>query len=68
MKVFVPMSDAILGHNAELCQRLVPFDPSYLTESQERRRGHKPSNWVNDSNYEQARERLFANSGVIVLN
>ncbi len=60
MKVFVPMSDAVLGSNGEVCQRLVPFDPAYLTESMVVKEGHKPSNWVDDCSYEQACERLFA--------
>jgi hypothetical protein len=60
MKVFVPMSDATLGANGEVCQQLVPFDPSFLNEANSCREGHKPSNWVSDSDYEQARERLFS--------
>ena len=32
MKVFVPMSDATLGANGEVCQQLVPFDPAFLNE------------------------------------
>ena len=60
MKVFVPMSDAALGANGEVCQRLVPFDPSYLTELEPVSEGHKPSNWVSDCDFEQAKERLYA--------
>lgn len=60
MKVFVPMSDATLGENGEVNQRLIPFDPSFLAEQEEQRPGNKPSNWVADCNYEAARERLFA--------
>ncbi len=60
MKVFIPMSDATVGANGEICQRLVPFDPSYLKVSGTIGEGCKPSNWVSDCNYEQARERLFA--------
>ena len=58
MKVFVPMSDDVLGANGEVCQRLVPFDPSYLAEGTPVGEGNKPRNWVSDCNYEQARERL----------
>lgn len=58
MKVFVPVSDAVLGANGEVCQRLVPFDPSYLAESEAVGEGNKPSNWVSDCDYEQARARL----------
>jgi hypothetical protein len=60
MKVFVPMSDATLGDNGEVCQRLVPFNPSFLAEGQEIREGRKPSNWVSESDYDQVRERLYA--------
>jgi hypothetical protein len=58
MKVFVPMSDESLGDNSELYRKLVPFSPEYL----ERRpvKGHKPSNWVSDCNYERAVKRLSA--------
>ncbi len=58
MKVFIPMSDAALGDNTELYQKLVPFNPEFLHGSQDRREGHKPSNWVSDCDYERARERL----------
>ena len=60
MKVFVPMSDDTLGENGEVCQRLVPFDPAFLAEREATAEGHKPSNWISDSNYEQACQRLFA--------
>ena len=60
MKVFVPMSDAVLGANGEVCQQLVPFDPSFLMEAHAPREGSKPSNWITESDCEQARERLFA--------
>ena len=62
MKIFIPMSDATLGDNGEVCQSLVPFNPAFLAESQETREGQKPSNWVSDSNYNQVRERLYATS------
>ena len=60
MKVFVPVSDAVLEANGEVCQWLVPFDPSWLPVSAAISEGSKPGNWVGDCNYEQARERLFA--------
>ncbi len=58
MKVFVPMSDAVLGDNGEVCQSLIPFDLSFLGSTQEPGEGKKPSNWVAGSNRKQARERL----------
>ena len=60
MKIFVPMSDDVLGDNGEVCQRLVPFNLAFINENQAEREGRKPSNWVSESNYEQARQRLFA--------
>jgi len=63
MKVFIPMSDAVLGDNGEVCQSLIPFDLSFLGSSREPVEGKKPSNWVSDSNGEQARRRLFAAQG-----
>ncbi|HIE86356.1 MAG: hypothetical protein ABGY43_16475 [bacterium] len=63
MKVFVPMSDAVLGDNGEVCQSLIPFDLSFLGSTQEPDEGKKPSNWVSDYDREQARQRLFAAQG-----
>ena len=60
MKVFVPMSDSVLGDNGEVCQSLVPFDLSFLGSTQEPAAGKKPNNWVSDSDREQARKRLFS--------
>ncbi len=60
MKIFVPLSDAVLGRDSELYGQLVPFDPSFLAAGQERSEGRKPSNWISESDYEQARERLYA--------
>lgn len=60
MKVFIPMSDAVLGDNGEVCQSLIPFDLSFLGSTQEPGAGKKPRNWVSDSNCEQARQRLLA--------
>ena len=53
------MSDATLGDNGEVCPELIPFDQSFLPEDQELRAGHKPRNWVTNSGYDQARERLL---------
>ena len=60
MKVFVPMSDSVLGDNGEVCQSLVPFDLSFLGNTQKPAAGKKPNNWVSDSDREQARQRLFS--------
>ena len=43
MKVFIPMSDAVLGDNGEVCQSLVPFDLSFLGNTQEPAAGKKPT-------------------------
>lgn len=63
MKVFIPMSDAALGSDSDLYQQLVPFDPSFLTDGQRAKEGRKPSNWVSECDYEEARERLYATRG-----
>ncbi len=63
MKVFIPMSDAVLGDNGEVCQSLIPFDLSFMGSTQEPGEGKKPSNWVLDYDLEQARQRLFATQG-----
>ncbi len=63
MKVFIPMSDDVLGDNGEVCQSLIPFDLSFLGTNRKPGEGNKPSNWVADSNREQARQRLFAAQG-----
>ena len=60
MKVFVPMSDSVLGDNGEVCQSLIPFDLSFLGSTQELGAGKKPNNWVPDSDREQARQRLVS--------
>lgn len=60
MKVFVPMSDSVLGDNGEVCQSLIPFDLSLLGGTQEPGAGKKPNNWVPDSDREQARQRLVS--------
>jgi len=60
MKVFVPMSDSVLGDNGEVCQSLIPFDLSFLGSTQEPGAGKKPSNWVPDSDREQTRQRLLS--------
>ena len=63
MKVFVPISDSVLGDNGEVCQSLSPFDLSFLGSKQEIGAGEKPNNWVPDSDREQARQRLFSAQG-----
>jgi len=59
MKIFVPMSDAVLGVNGEVCQSLIPFDLSFLGSTEESGEGKKPHNWVSDSDRDQAKQRLF---------
>jgi len=63
MKVFVPMSDSVLGDNGEVCQSLIPFDLSFLGSAQEAGAGKKPSDWVSNSDREQARQRLIIAQG-----
>lgn len=61
MKVFIPVSDAILGTAGELGGQLVPFQPDFLpasTTSGRSKEGYKPANWISDSDYASACERL----------
>ena len=56
MKVFVPMSDALLSDQGELTGTLVPFDPLFLNiQSGEENR---PANWISDTDFNAARQRL----------
>ena len=57
-KVFVPMSDGALEVNGELYKQLVPFDPMFLSAGCKSSKGRKPSNWIVESNCEQAKARL----------
>ena len=57
------MSDAALGDNGEVSQRLIPFDLSLLGSLQKPGKDKKPSNWVPDYDRDQARQRLFAAQG-----
>ena len=54
------MTDAALVADSNLYQQLVPFDPEFITSGIDRSEGRKPSNWVTESDSQQARERLHA--------
>ena len=59
IKVFVPMSDAILGDNGEICPSLIPFDLSMLARREELGDDKKPNNWLQAPETEYAQKRLF---------
>ena len=56
MKVFVPMSDALLSDQGELTGTLVPFDPLFLTAQVGE--DDRPANWISDTDFNAACQRL----------
>lgn len=58
MKIFVPVSDELPDGRGADAGRLVPFDPEFLAGKN--REGHKPSNWIPESDYHSACKRLWA--------
>ncbi|MBD3648573.1 MAG: hypothetical protein HUJ31_14220 [Pseudomonadales bacterium] len=58
MKVFVPVSDRILGIRSQLSDELVPFDPEFLVARNDAGEGRKPANWIVESDNATARARL----------
>jgi|SaaInl7_135m_RNA_FD_contig_21_2059848_length_318_multi_3_in_0_out_0_1 hypothetical protein len=57
MKVFVPMSDEVLGETGELHGKLVPFSPEFLEPNRENA-NRKPCNWISGDDYLSACRRL----------
>ncbi|MFT5212103.1 MAG: hypothetical protein ACI9CE_003845 [Flavobacterium sp.] len=55
MKIFIPISDALLSERGELKGALVPFAPELLTDKSKKGR---PNNWLSEDNYSCARKRL----------
>ena len=61
MKVFVPMSDLILGERSELTGKPVPFNPEFLGPGMSQNTPvDKPRNWIQDDDYVSACRRLKA--------
>lgn len=66
MKIFVPLTDSLLQSGVLSRQKLVPFDPIYVAGAAvtktdlvtNLKKGVKPRNWIEDSDYAQACERL----------
>ena len=58
MKIFVPMSDELLDRRGDASGRLVPFDPEFIAGR--KLEGHKPANWITESDYRSACKRLWA--------
>ena len=65
MKVFVPVCDGHLSDGSFDRSSLVPFSPEFVTESVLRsgkqvstKNGTKPRNWVAESDYTAACQRL----------
>lgn len=62
MKVFVPVTDEIIGNaDALMAANMVPFDPAFLSaRADTKREGFKPRDWISSSDCAEARERLRA--------
>lgn len=58
MKVFVPISDALLGTKGRVTETLVPFNPEFLPEAGRAKEGCKPANWIPEADYASACRRL----------
>jgi len=60
MKVFIPVTDQMLGRSNGIIQaKMVPFSPDFLrTQASRQARSGKPENWISESDFESARKRL----------
>ena len=58
MRKFVPISDKLLGKQGEIIGVVVPFDPEFLLVGIEIETKRKPVNWIPDTDYRTACERL----------
>lgn len=70
MKVFVPMSDSLVESGALESEKLVPFNPDFLTEFSSEltlrsKGGIKPDNWIIESDYAAACSRLGSRSRLV---
>lgn len=52
--VFLPASDELLNDRSIDNARLVPFNPAFLKQKEDR----KPRNWISSSSYQEALARL----------
>ena len=65
MKVFVPISDLILGERSELTGKPVPFNPEFLGPGMSQNTSTDiPRNWIEDDDYVSACRRLKAIQGL----
>ena len=58
MRKFVPISDELLSALGEVTGVVVPFKPEFLLIGIEIEVERKPVNWIPDTDYDQACERL----------
>ena len=58
MKVFIPICDQLLSDRGELTGKLVPFNPRFVIEAGKSGDEQKPTNWISDTDYKNARQRL----------
>jgi hypothetical protein len=60
MKVFVPHE--LLEAQGELEGGLVPFNPEFIRQPDVSVEERKPNNWIDESDYSAACERLYASA------
>ncbi|HIG43897.1 MAG: hypothetical protein ABGY96_16190 [bacterium] len=58
MRKFVPICDKLLSAQGEVTGRIVPFKPEFLLVDVEIEVEKNPVNWIPDTDYDQACERL----------
>ena len=58
MKVFIPMSDALLTDKGEMTGTPVPFDPVFLQLEVQIGEAEKPANWIPETDFSSTYRRL----------
>ncbi|MBL4680475.1 MAG: hypothetical protein JKY88_07100 [Pseudomonadales bacterium] len=62
MKIFVPMSDALLSEHGELSGTLVPFTPDLLLNRPEGEKRQEPACWISTSERRKVEPRMSSTS------
>jgi len=62
MKVFIPITDALLSDRGELSGVLVPFTPDLLVNRVKQNRKQKPDHWIPAHDLQSAMQRLGSKS------
>jgi len=58
MKIFVPMSDALLSEQGELSGTLVPFTPDLLLKRPEGEKRQEPDHWISTAERRKVEPRM----------